>query len=260
MVNPLDVPVLLYEGEEVLGAQQNRTFDVSALVGAGSALRVPVSCVEARPLGRRAPQRGVHARAAGRLPGAAAGEERAGARERGRRRRGAGAPGRGLGRGRRPRRRGTAWRSPTDALHDVYEGRRDELGALAGDVPCLDAQVGALAAIGGRFVVLDHVSEPAAWAALHGPIVQGYALDALETRPAARRADGARTRGTSSTCCCGRRCRPARRSGWARACASTSAASRGTGVAVEGELVALTAFAGGGYGVVVDSVKVSVLL
>ena len=30
--NPLDVPVLLYEGEEVLGAQQNRTFDVSALV------------------------------------------------------------------------------------------------------------------------------------------------------------------------------------------------------------------------------------
>jgi hypothetical protein len=34
-------------GEEVLGAQQNRTFDVSVLVAATSALRVPVSCVEA---------------------------------------------------------------------------------------------------------------------------------------------------------------------------------------------------------------------
>src|SRR5215218_10973887 len=45
--NALDVPVLLYEGEEVLGAQQNRTFDVSALVAPRSALRVPVSCVEA---------------------------------------------------------------------------------------------------------------------------------------------------------------------------------------------------------------------
>ena len=45
--NPLDVPVLLYEGEEVLGAQQNRTFDVSALVAASSVLQVPVSCVEA---------------------------------------------------------------------------------------------------------------------------------------------------------------------------------------------------------------------
>src|ERR1700735_336500 len=45
--NPLDVPVLLYEGEEVLGAQQNRTLDVSVLVAPRSALTVPVSCVEA---------------------------------------------------------------------------------------------------------------------------------------------------------------------------------------------------------------------
>ena len=45
--NPTDSNVLLYEGEEVLGAQQNRTFDISVLVGAGSKLHVPVSCVEA---------------------------------------------------------------------------------------------------------------------------------------------------------------------------------------------------------------------
>ena len=45
--NPLDVSVLLYEGEEVIGAQQNRTFDVSAFVAANSVLQVPVSCVEA---------------------------------------------------------------------------------------------------------------------------------------------------------------------------------------------------------------------
>jgi hypothetical protein len=46
VLNPTDVNVLLYEGEEVLGAQQNRTFDVSVLVPAGMSLRVPVSCVE----------------------------------------------------------------------------------------------------------------------------------------------------------------------------------------------------------------------
>src|SRR2546421_1195541 len=45
--NPTDQPVLIFEGEEVLGAQQNRTFDVSVLVGAGARARVPVSCVEA---------------------------------------------------------------------------------------------------------------------------------------------------------------------------------------------------------------------
>ena len=46
VLNPTDANVLLYEGEEVLGAQQNRTFDVSVLVAAGRSLRVPVSCVE----------------------------------------------------------------------------------------------------------------------------------------------------------------------------------------------------------------------
>src|SRR4051812_269070 len=45
--NPTDEAVLLYEGEEVLGAQQNRIFDVSVLVAAQSRLTVPVSCVEA---------------------------------------------------------------------------------------------------------------------------------------------------------------------------------------------------------------------
>ena len=46
VLNPTDHAILLYEGEEVLGAQQNRTFDVSVLVGARSQLQVPVSCVE----------------------------------------------------------------------------------------------------------------------------------------------------------------------------------------------------------------------
>src|SRR3954470_15261884 len=45
--NPTSLALLLYEGEEVLGAQQNRTFDVSVLVPAGSKVHVPVSCVEA---------------------------------------------------------------------------------------------------------------------------------------------------------------------------------------------------------------------
>src|SRR3954447_14076343 len=45
--NPTGLPVLLFEGEEVLGAQQNRTFDVSILVAAQTMLRIPVSCVEA---------------------------------------------------------------------------------------------------------------------------------------------------------------------------------------------------------------------
>src|SRR5688572_14423893 len=44
--NPTDLPALIYEGEEVLGAQQNRTFDASVLVASGARIRLPVSCLE----------------------------------------------------------------------------------------------------------------------------------------------------------------------------------------------------------------------
>jgi hypothetical protein len=46
VVNPTTAAVLLLDGEEVLGAQQNRTFDVSVLFPPGATLKVPVSCVE----------------------------------------------------------------------------------------------------------------------------------------------------------------------------------------------------------------------
>ena len=83
--NPLDLPVLLYEGEEVLGAQQNRTFDASVLVAAASSLQVPVSCVEAgRWEGGRRDEAFVPAPQTAN-PAAAPDEEHAGASEPGRR-------------------------------------------------------------------------------------------------------------------------------------------------------------------------------
>src|SRR3990172_9949444 len=44
--NPLAERVLLYDGEELVGAKQNRILNVSVLVEAKSSLRIPVSCVE----------------------------------------------------------------------------------------------------------------------------------------------------------------------------------------------------------------------
>jgi hypothetical protein len=42
-------------------------------------------------------------------------------------------------------------------------------------------QSGALVCIGGEPAVIDYVSSPDAFAALHEPLLQGYALDALES-------------------------------------------------------------------------------
>src|ERR671930_1654670 len=44
--NPLDANVLLYDGEELLGAKQNRILNVTVLVPAHAETRIPVSCVE----------------------------------------------------------------------------------------------------------------------------------------------------------------------------------------------------------------------
>ena len=46
LVNDADRPVLLLDGEELIGAKQNRILNMTVLVAAHAALRIPVSCVE----------------------------------------------------------------------------------------------------------------------------------------------------------------------------------------------------------------------
>jgi hypothetical protein len=181
VTNPTSLPVLLFEGEEVLGAQQNRTFDVSILVGAQSTLTVPVSCVEAhRWDGSRhdesfAPAPQTAYPALRRLKNEAAlqqvvhgGEARAD--------------------------QGAVWHevdqkldalaaaAPTRAMHDGYEHRRTELHQLTEACRPKPGQTGMLVAIAGEFRVLDRVSQPHVLGSLFEPLVQGYALDALGGR------------------------------------------------------------------------------
>src|SRR3954465_15210482 len=195
VVNPTEVAVLLYEGEEVLGAQQNRTFDVSVLVPAGGSGRRPGGCVGDGRGGAsvRVPVSWVEH---GRWDGARHGEAFSPAPQAAypslRRMKNAASSARvAAGLGARAG-QGAVWAevaakadrldvdSRTDAMHDIYEGRREALHAFAAAVSLRDGQTGALAAIGGRLTVLDHVSRPDAFAALHRPLVQGYALDALD--------------------------------------------------------------------------------
>lgn len=180
--NPANMPILLFEGEEVLGAQQNRTFDVSVLVAPRSRLQVPVSCVEAgRWDGSRssesfepAPQaaypslrrmKNTQARAQLDLLGAARADQSAVWAEV----------------SAKSARHGAV--SRTGAMSDVFEHRRDRLEEMRAAMSMKCSQTGMLVAIGGRFAVLDRVSQPEALASLFGPLVQGYALDSLELQP-----------------------------------------------------------------------------
>jgi hypothetical protein len=171
--NPLETSVLLYDGEELLGAKQNRILNVTVLVAARSEARIPVSCVEE---GRW------HARSAAfaAAPHAAYPELRRRKAER---------------LSAAPLQRGVAqaavWdevrakaerldvTSPTGAQADIYRSREDARGALRGAFPLQPGQSGALLALGER-VCLDYVSRPDAFARLYPKLLEGYLLDALE--------------------------------------------------------------------------------
>jgi hypothetical protein len=244
--NPTDLPVLLYEGEEVLGAQQNRIFDVSVLVAAGSKLEVPVSCVEAgrwdssRHTDELSPSRQAaylklrHTKAKSKSRRlhehlSAAAEARADQSAIW-----AGVDSKAVYHG---------THSPTGAMHDIYESQRATLEGIRRAISLHDDQAGAIVAIGGNLLVLDYVSRPDVFAALHGPLVQGYALDALEAEE---------TEPPPIEAACGfallvADCPVARRSpslGLGDEIRVASNGVAGSALAVDGELVQLTAFPG----------------
>jgi hypothetical protein len=71
--------------------------------------------------------------------------------------------------------------SQSAAMSDVFDYRRGDLDSLGRGIRHLDGQVGAVAAVAGRPVVLDFVSRAEAFACLLPRLAQGYALDALDS-------------------------------------------------------------------------------
>jgi len=241
--NPCPVPVLLYEGEELLGAQQNRTVDCAVLVAARSDLRVAVSCVEQHRWdgGRHGEAFTPSIQAA--YPALRAAKNRAM-----RRNLAVGLPARAD--------QGEVWRevagkadelgehSPTEAMDDVYRARDAELGVLQDAIERHDGQVGAIVAIGGEFVVVDHVSRADVFAALHGPLVRGYALDAI-SRPLAAPAPAVTEAEAFLAAALSAPFTVRASAGMGEAASFAGGAASGTALLVDGELIQCSAYAGG---------------
>jgi hypothetical protein len=172
--NPLETPVLLYDGEELLGAKQNRILNVTVLAEAKSETRIPVSCVEqgrwhagsanfesarhtAYPDLRRRKAEQLSAEPLARGAAQAAVWEEVAAK--------AGRHG---------------VHSPTGAAADIFRGRGDALSGLRRAFPLAAGQSGAVLALGDEQLCLDYLSRPAAFARLYPKLLDGYLLDGLE--------------------------------------------------------------------------------
>ena len=226
MTNPLGTAVLLYEGEELVGAKQNRVLERSILAPPLAKLEIPAKCVEQGRWGYRS-------RRFAPAPRAAHPELR-------RIRHDLGAPSQGPSGARSPRsRRGSACARRPARPRRCTSTRAASLDEYLQALPRLDGQAGAIVGIAGRLVCLDYVSRSDVFAGLYLKLLRGYALSAIEQpveRPLRRR-DLGRFLGELELAKRDRR--PAVGLGEEGALTGYAVGSE---LAVDGEVVALTAF------------------
>ena len=176
--NPSAQKILLVDGDELVGAKQNRILNLTILVGAGQKLIIPVSCVEQG----RWRYRNAEFASAGRTLFAKARARKMSQVNHSMATAHA-----------RTANQSDVWAdvaqkvalsgasSETLAMADAYESRASRLEAyVRGFRPEL-RQLGAVVAIDGRPVGLELFDSSAAFARYLGKLVGSYALDALET-------------------------------------------------------------------------------
>jgi hypothetical protein len=173
--------LLLLDGEQILGAKQNRIVNASFLVGPGRTVDVPVSCVER---GRWASRSRAFAASGTTLTGLARAQKATRV-----------TTSLGLGRGYDADQRAvwrdvdgylerTQTRSTTAAYHDAYAGRAAEVERVVeGIAPCA-GQVGLAAVHAGKLVSVDLFGSSALYAKAWRKVVRGLVAEVYESAAA----------------------------------------------------------------------------
>jgi hypothetical protein len=178
VINETPQNVLLFDGEELKGAKQNRILNTTILIAAGTSLDVPVSCTEQGRWSYAAPQFSssgslAHAELRKRKSiDVAMSLEQSKVHF---------------------SNQSAVWEeieslhiaaktdgsSKTRAMKDAYNQRQKELDDFAREVVCHDGQCGLLAVTGDRVEGIDVLSRSEAYAKLHRRLVESHAMDFL---------------------------------------------------------------------------------
>ncbi len=175
--NRANQPVLIIDGEELVGAKQNRVANLTLLMPAARSTSVPVSCVEQ---GRWSPQsnpfelsqRVHHSRGrAAKLASVQASMRFEGTRY---------SDQSAIWREISDKARALDASSPTGAMGAFFEQHASALDEIVGYFRAEPEVCGGIFAIGGTVCGLDIFDTPATFAALLPKLVRSYAIDALE--------------------------------------------------------------------------------
>ena len=183
--NRMEKPLFILEGEEIVGAKQNRVFNISMLVPAAADLKAPVSCVEAGRWRRQSK--------------AFTSGERASTRVR---RNLSDSVSRSVREGCCDMRSDQArvWDdvhedlvaheavSETSALADAYGKVSESLEEMLKDIELPDDCTGVAVAVGGKLVGLELLGSASLWKRHEARILRSFAFDALGAHKPKRRA------------------------------------------------------------------------
>lgn len=184
VTNRADADVLILDGEQLIGARQNRMTNRSMIIPAHAETEIPVSCMEQgrwhfisdefSPSEQHSPssvRRRVREVESARMAAGASSLQHMLAEA-----------------------QGEVWASiaeqadalgaasETGALNEVARSREVDLGAALEHFPLQPLQVGLLAFVGGEPIGMDVVGGTNLFARLHTRLLRGYVLDALSAR------------------------------------------------------------------------------
>ena len=176
--NESDQPVLLLDGEELIGAKQNRVLNLTILAPPKRTIIIPVSCVEA---GRWSPRSAKFTTssnayfAQGRVKKMAQVSYSL------------------MSQGQARSNQEAVWadislkashlkaESATAAMSDIYERYTKRIDDYVGAFAAIDRQVGAVFTINGNIIGFDLFDSPGTFKKLLPKLVRSYALDVIET-------------------------------------------------------------------------------
>lgn len=177
LANRGDKPVLIVDGEELVGARQNRILNITILAPAGKTTVLPVSCVEQGRWGYRSRTFEDYGRVLFHKAQAAKAEHLSASRMRC---------------GSSDSDQGEVWshiaakmetmsvRSASHAMEDIYTSHAPRLEAYAKTITPVAGQAGAIFAINGQIEDIEAFAYTNTLSRLLVKFVRGYAIDTLE--------------------------------------------------------------------------------
>jgi hypothetical protein len=178
--------VLFLEGEELVGAKQNRVLNTSVMIAAHTKNNIPVSCVEA---GRWAYKSRHFGSAGTHSPSMLRRVLKASVSKSVKAKRGHRSDQGGVWEEVARQQKALGAFSGTSAMADTFDAHRKRLDEFREKLGCVEGAAGAALAVGGNLVTIDLFDKPRTCKRVWSRLLSGAILDALEVQQPEKQAD-----------------------------------------------------------------------